>query len=167
MQKHGVVLMVTFALSAAACVSGGGPRPDRLYPPTPQPLGPEQVSTLTGYVQFVDDKDVLSLGGYFELLPGCHIIGTPSHWGEQSPGGTAVVYATTGRWTFALPMRAGHQYRIEVSTGVMKARTSSLTIKGYEGDLGGNKTREFEPATSLKDIEACYKEAGGSLPAPK
>ena len=162
-----MVLMMTFALSAAACLSGPGTRPDRLYPPTPQPLGPEQVSTLTGYVQFVDDKDISSLGRYLELLPGCHIIGTPSHWGEQSPGGTAVVYATTGRWTFALPMRAGNQYRIEVNTGVMKARTSSLTIKGYESDLAGNKTREFEPATSLKDIDACYKEAARSLPAPK
>ena len=157
MQKHGVVLMVTFALSAAACVSGGGPRPDRLYPPTPQPLGPEQVSTLTGYVQFVDDKDVLSLGGYFELLPGCHIIGTPSHWGEQSPGGTAVVYATTGRWTFALPMKAGRQYRIEVIAGQMTAMTGPLTIKGYERDLGGTQTREFERATSQKDIEACKR----------
>jgi hypothetical protein len=106
MQKHGMIFIAIFALSAA-CVSGGGPRPDRLYPPTPQPLGPQQVSTLAGYVQFVDDKDVSSLGGYFELLPGCHVIGTPSHWADQSPGGNLTVTATTGRWTFALPMEGG------------------------------------------------------------
>ena len=167
MQKHLMVFIVTFALSAAACMSGGGARPDPLYPPAPQPLGPQQVSTLTGYVQFVDNKDVSSFSGYFELLPGCHVIGTPSHWGEQSAGGGTTVTATTGRWTFALPMRAGYQYRIEVITGVMTASTGPLKIKGFESDLGGNKTREFERATSVKDIEACYKEAGGAVPAPQ
>jgi hypothetical protein len=125
------------------------------------------VSTLTGYVQFVDDKDVSSLGGYFELLPGCHVIGTPSHWGDQSTGGDFSVTATTGRWTFALPMKAGRQYRIEVKAGVFTAATGPITIKGYETDLGGNQTREFERATSLKDIAACFREAGGSLPAPR
>jgi hypothetical protein len=34
-----------------------------------------------------------------------------------------------------------------------------ITIKGYESDLRGKKTREFEQATSQKDIEACNKEA--------
>jgi hypothetical protein len=167
MQKLDLVFMMAFALSASACMSGGAARPDRLYPPTPQPLGPEQVSTLTGYVQFVDNKDVSTIGGYFELLPGCHVIGTPSHWGEQSAGGNAVVTATTGRWTFALPMKAGRQYRIEVIVGVLTASTGPLVIKGFESDLGGNKTREFERATSRMDIESCYAEAARSLPTPK
>jgi hypothetical protein len=158
MQKHEMVSMLTFALSAVACVSGGGTLPDRLYPPAPQPLGPQQVSTLSGYVQFVDDKDVSSLSGYFELLPGCHVIGTPSRTGVPTPGRTSVGIFTTGRWTFALPMKAGHQYRIEVSTGVTGSLVR-ITIKGYESDLRGNKTREFEHATSPKDIEACKEEA--------
>jgi hypothetical protein len=164
MQKHFKGFVMALALTAGACVSGGNVRPDRLYPSTPQPLGPQQVSTLTGYVQFVDDKDVSSLSGYFELLPGCHFIGTPSHWADQSPGNVAVT-ATTGRWTFALPMKAGRQYRIEVIAGQMTAMTGPLTIKGYERDLGGTQTREFERATSQKDIEACKKEAAGFLPA--
>jgi hypothetical protein len=115
----------------------------------------------------VDDKDVSSLGGYFELLPGCHVIGTPSHWADQSPGGNLTVTATTGRWTFALPMKAGHQYRVEVIAGVMTAMTGPLTIKGYQRDLGGHQTREFERATSQKDIEACKEEAARSSAAPK
>jgi hypothetical protein len=98
-------------------------------------------------------------------LPGCHVIGTLSHWADQSPGGNLTVTATTGRWTFALPMKAGHQYRIEVIAGVMTAMTGPLTIKGYERDLAGNKTREFERAKSQKDVEACKKEAARSLPA--
>jgi hypothetical protein len=161
MQKHGVVLVMTLVLSAAGCISGAGVRPYRLYPPAPQPLAPEQVATLTGHVQFVDDKDVLSLGGYFELLPGCHVIGTPSRMGVPSPGRTAVSWVTTGEWTFALPMKAGYQYRIEVI--MPTARTVPLTVKGYESDLRGNRTREFEHAASPNDIEACRQEAARFL----
>jgi hypothetical protein len=161
MQKHHMIFVVTAALSAAACISVA--RPCQLYPPAPQPLASEQVSTLTGYVQFVDDKDVSELGGSFDLLPGCHVIGTPSHWSERSPVSYSVVVATTGQWTFALPMRAGHRYRIEVIVGVVTGPTAPLTIKGYESDLRGTQTREFEHATSLKDIEACKQEAARSL----
>ena len=165
MQKHNTVFVLTFALSAAGCLLGPGVRPYRLYPPGPQPVGAEQVSTLTGHVQFVDDKDVSSLGGYFELLFGCHVIGTPSHMGVPSPGRTAVSWVTTGEWTFALPMKAGHQYRIEVI--MPAARTVPLTVKGYESDLGGNKTREFDRAAGPKDIESCKEEAARPLPAPQ
>jgi hypothetical protein len=137
----------------------------RLYPPAPQPLAPEQVSTLSGHVQFVDDKDVLSLGGYFELLPGCHVIGTPSRgW---LPWGKSGIVVPTGRLTFALPMRAGHQYRIEFRTSGMMAPTGRITVKGYESDLRGNQTREFERAESPKDIEACKAEAARAQSAPQ
>ena len=165
MQKHGMVFMMTLVLSAAGCISGAGVRPYRLYPPAPQPLGPEQVSTLTGYVQFVDDKDVSSLGGYFELLPGCHVIGTPLRGGVPTPGRTSVGTFATGRLDFALPMRAGHQYRIENRDTGMMGPKGRFTIKAYEIDLRGNKTREFERAKSQKDVEACKKEAARSLPA--
>jgi len=154
MQERGLVIMMIVALSGAGCLSGGGARPYRLYPLAPQPLGPEQVSTLAGHVQSVDDKDVSSLGGYFELLPGCHVIVTPSRgWASYGKSGSM---ATTGQLTFALPMRAGHQYRIEIRPGGIGGR---LTVKGYESDLRGNQTREFEQATGPKDIEACHEEA--------
>ena len=165
MQKHALVFMMTLALSASACLSGPGPRPDRLYPPPSQPLAPDRVSTLTGYVQFVDDKDVSELSGYFELLPGCHIIGTPSHMAAPFPAARSVGTLTTGRWTFALPMGAGHQYQISVT--LPTARTVPLRIKAYETDLGGHKTREFERVASAKDVETCFKEAAESSPAPK
>jgi hypothetical protein len=167
MQKHHMVFMVAFALSTAGCISGAGVRPYRLYPPAPQPLVAEQVSTLTGYVQFVDDKDVSSLGGYFELLPSCHVIGTPSRMGVPTPGRTSVGTLTTWRWTFALPMRAGHQYRIENRDTGMMGPKGRFTIKAYESDLRGNKTREFERAEGPKDIEACKEEAARSLRAPQ
>jgi hypothetical protein len=168
MQTRHLVFALTFALSAAGCLASGGVRPYPLSPPTPQPLGPGQVSTLTlGFVvasdtgaQFVDDKDVSSLGGYFELLPGCHVISTPT-----PPGGRFRAADIQPRWTFALPMRAGHQYLLERRSGGAMSPTGWFTIKGYESDLRGNKTREFEHVTSPKAIEACQAEAAGSLPA--
>ena len=56
-------------------------------------------------------------------------------------------------------MKAGHQYRIEVSTGVMTGSLVRIAIKAYESDLRGNKTREFEHAASPKDVQACKEEA--------
>jgi hypothetical protein len=108
----------------------------------------------------VDDKDVSSLGGYFELLPGCHVISTPT-----PPGGRYRSAEILPRWTFALPMRAGHQYLIERRAGGSSSPTGWFTIKGYESDLRGNRTREFEHVTSAKDIDACNEEAAGSLHA--
>ena len=161
MQRHGVVFAMTLVLSAAGCISGAGVRPYRLYPAGPQPLGPKQVSTLAlnadTRTQLVDDKDVSSLGGYFELLPGCHVISIPS----PSPS-RYNVGATTSRWTFALPMRAGHQYQVR-GNALGKVATERFTIRVYESDLGGKETRAFEHAESPTDIEACKQEAARSL----
>jgi hypothetical protein len=163
MRIYAWAFALTTALSTVACVTGAGPTPERLYAPTTQALRADEVSTLSGYVQFVDGKDVSSLGTNFELLPGCHVIGTPSQWGAHSAGADSVVTATTGHWPFVLPMRAGYQYRIEVKVGAMTGPTGSLTIKGYESDLAGNETKEFERSTSPKDLTAC-QEAERSLP---
>jgi hypothetical protein len=78
--------------------------------------------------------------------------------------GTAV---RTGRWNFALPMRAGHQYRIEFRSSGAMGPTLRFTLKAYEIDLRGTQTREFARAESPKDIEACKKEAVLSLTEPK
>lgn len=159
MRKFDVALMLMVVLATTTCITAAGPIPERLYPPMPQPLRTDQVSLLSGYVQFVDDKDVSSRGTNFELLPGCHIIGTPSNWGEHSPGSDSVVTSTTGRWLFAIPMRANHQYLVKVIVGTMTGPVGSLTIKTYESDRSGKQTREFEHVTSPKDIENCRREA--------
>ena len=155
-------LALTVALATAACVSGARPAPVRLYEPTAQPLRPEEVSTLSGYVRFVDGIDVSSRGKRFELLPGCHLVGTPSSWGSQSPGGSSVVTARTGQWLFALPMKAGHFYQIEVIVGQMTGPTGSLTIKGSETDSTGTRTAEFERVENPEDIVACRNAAAAS-----
>ena len=49
----------------------------------------------------------------------------------------------------------------------MMAPTGRITVKGYESDLRGNQTREFERAESPKDIEACKAEAARAQSAPQ
>jgi len=158
MHEPRLIVLMALALSAAACISGGEPRRVRLYPASEEP-SPQELATLSGFVRFVDDRDVSELIGPFELLPGCHVIGTPLEWTGRAPDGGPGAVATTGRWTFALPMRAGHHYRIEVITGPLTAPVGTLTIKGFEEDLAGNTTREFERAKSPADIEACMTQA--------
>jgi len=109
-------------------------------------------------VQTVDDRDVSSLGGYFELLPGCHVIDVPSLY--LVVGRSQAVGATTARWTFAVPMRAGHHYQFQIGGGKVPMMTGHFI---EERDLRSNKTREFEHAASPKDIEACKEEAARSL----
>lgn len=145
-------------LLTSGCISGTGPAPVRLYAPPAQPLGPAQVSTLSGYVQFVDGRDVSALGTHFELLPGCHVIGTPAQWGYHPPGGDTVVTATTGNWPFVLPMRAGRQYLIEVQVVAMTGPTAPLNIVAHERDLAGNEIHQFGYSKSPKDLETCRNE---------
>ncbi len=91
----------------------------------------------------------------FELLPGCHIVYTPERWGSVTAGVTAT--AQTGKRPFALPMRAGHFYKIEVLTQVQTSISGSLEIKGFETDAAGQQTRVFTAVTDAAELEACRK----------
>lgn len=72
--SSGLVLAVTIL----GCIAGEG-RGYPLYPTTDAgPMAPSRVARLAGYVRFVDGVDVSEHGTTFELLPGCHLVGTPS-----------------------------------------------------------------------------------------
>ena len=117
------------------------------------------MALLIGYVRDVDGKDVSAHGKSFELLPGCHIVGTPSKWGTMDS--TAGVVITTGPHQFAIPMKAGHSYSIEVgsSSPFLTAPTSPAYLSAREMDAGGTTTRRFAPAESPQDLRDCLKEA--------
>ena len=154
------------ALAAAwllvACIAPSG-RGEPLYPVTEPRPKREDVAELGGYVRQVDNQQV-SESGSFELLPGCHIIKTPAHWGsvDSSSGGILV---DTGHRTFAIVMKPGYRYHIGVSVKTMGGSTGSAAVEGTEEDLKGKKTQVLYPATSTADIEAC-KEAGAHVPPP-
>ncbi|HZU85184.1 MAG TPA: hypothetical protein VE987_19765, partial [Polyangiaceae bacterium] len=91
---------------SSSCI-GGPSRGYALYAAEGRRPDPSEVARLSGYVRFVDGRDVSSYGASFELLPGCHVIGTRSTWGSDVSGSATGMIVSTGTWTFALPMRAG------------------------------------------------------------
>lgn len=109
---------------------------------------------LAGYVARVDQREVQSLGGLFELLPGCHVIETPTHWAEGSQYGALV--ATTGTVTFAIPMGPAHRYEIVVEGDVPTGPVGPYAIRARESDLAGNTVRFWGPARSRNEVEACW-----------
>jgi hypothetical protein len=141
-------------LLGVSCIARASRYP--LYPATEQPLPRDRIAVLGGYVARVDGRDVLGLGSSFELLPGCHVVETPTRWGKGGEQGAVV--ATTGRLVFAVPMRAGHDYEIVVELGPpMGPPVGTLQIRADESDAAGRVVRSFAPVTSSADIDACRR----------
>ena len=156
-----VGLLVTGATTVLCfgCVQGQ----EQVYPlylRTERRLPQAELSRLSGYVRYIDGEDVSSYGSSFELLPGCHLVGTPSQWGKAEPNSGGVA-ADTGRWVFALPMRAGYQYAIEVNIEQSSGPTGRLRVQAFERDAHGTTTREFPPPLNPDDVRACRREAPG------
>ena len=144
-----------------SCISPGRPYP--LYSPIEPRLPASRVALLSGYIRYIDDRDISESGGVFEMLPGCHRIGTPSYWGVV--GNTGGTVATTGRWEFAIPMRAGFRYKVAVETNQLSgAPTGQLAIRAYENDASGNRTRTFERTANTAELHACQTEAAQAPP---
>jgi hypothetical protein len=144
-------------LLGAACITGSR-RGHALYPPG-RVMARHEVATLMGYVKEIDGRDESRHGTSFELLPGCHVIGTPTRWGKtDSQTGGAII--DTGKQVFALPMKAGKTYLVEVGAdGFVTGPTFSAFLRARELDGEGNTTREFEPARSQEDLAECLRQA--------
>jgi hypothetical protein len=153
-----VVLLVT---QLAACLSSGPLRGSPLYPSTGAPLVPTQIATLSGYVAGVDGRDVSELLQPFELLPGCHVVHTPERWTGMNSG-TVAASAQTGTLSFALPMLAGHFYKIDVRPQVQTSISGRIDILAIESDPGGQQTRVFDTPKNPAELEACRKESASA-----
>jgi len=138
-------------------------RGEPLYPATEPRLSENQVAQLGGYVRQVDGKEVKE-GKAFELLPGCHVVGTPARWRRADSGGTGGVLVDTGHQMFALVMKPGHKYLVEVAVEMMVGSMGSAVIRAVETDAAGTRTGVFGPAASSADLETCKQM--GSRPAP-
>jgi hypothetical protein len=122
-----------------------------------------EVATLSGHVAEVDGRDVTSLAPPYELLPGCHVVRTPEQWGAV--GTTVAQSAQTGKLPFALPMRAGHAYHVEVVTEMQTSIAASLDIHAVETDPSGSRTAVFPVTRDRAQLDACGKGSGGIAPA--
>jgi hypothetical protein len=135
------------------------------YPLYPHPplLDQPGIAFLTGYVHDVDGIDVSKHGQSFDLLPGCHIVGTPAKSGRMDSQAGVVI--TTGPNNFAIPMKAGYSYIIEVGlSGPFSETTKTGYLLGREIDGAGKTTRTFLPGATLQDVKACSTQASPHRP---
>jgi hypothetical protein len=155
-----VVLLQRLALVAALLLSFSGclaapaeQRPVSLYPHSDLTLPSERVARLEGYIKTIDGQNV-SEGKSFELLPGCHLLVTPSMfvvpaW-PRADG--APIGIDTGTLEFAVEMRAGYQYTVEVEPW---STAASFEVKVHEEDDHGATTRLIPPVSSGRAVAAC------------
>jgi hypothetical protein len=113
------------------------------------------VAQLRGYVAAVDDVDVTKHSGGVELRPGCHLVQTPTHWGHSQANQGAVMVTTGERW-FALPMKPGHSYLVEVVTPTLTGPDGVASLRARERDGKGDVVNEFAPVSSQEEIDQCF-----------
>lgn len=135
------------ALGVGACGVGSRTRGYPLHGNANAPLS--AVARLHGYVEAVDGEDVTQHGHLYELLPGCHTVGTPRTWGGA--GTDASQTAETGHLRFVIQMRPGHDYEVRVL--VLEA-LHRIEIETIERDPNGDvvaKHPPVHPETGCRD----------------
>jgi hypothetical protein len=153
-----LVLGSGLVLLASGCLIGSR-RGYALYPPGRR-LARSEVAAVMGYVKEIDGKDASKHGSSFELLPGCHQVGTPASWGSPDARSGATII-NTGQQVFALPMKAGYSYVVEVGAdGPSPGPIAPARLRAREVDPAGSTPREFAPVRGEEDIAACQREAG-------
>jgi hypothetical protein len=160
MKPSPALFAVPIVLSACLVTHERG---EPLYPATGPRPSESQVAQVGGYVRQIDGKEVKE-GKAFELLPGCHVVGTPARWGRVDSGGTGGVLVDTGHQMFALVMKPGHKYLVEVAVEMMGGSMGSAVVHAVESDAAGTRTGVFGPAANSADLETCKQM--GSRPAP-
>jgi hypothetical protein len=136
-----------------ACVGSSTARGYALYSGT---RSADEVAMLSGYVGFVDGRDVTKHGLSFELLPGCHVVQTPDTWGESSQDTPLV--ATTGHLAFVVWMRPGHHYSVTVKEEGAGTPVTRVQVAVLETDAKGNRVRSLSPTTSEKELRDCWQQ---------
>jgi hypothetical protein len=146
-------LALAFAVMGGCIATGGRGYP--LYG-SDRKLSATEVASLVGRVQDVDGEDVRKRGGSFELLPGCHVVGTPAKVGNIDVNGMMVVSST--RVLFALPMKAGMGYVVEIDENPRtRGPAGAASMRARETDPAGHTVREFAPTTDPSELAACQR----------
>src|SRR6185503_2309407 len=102
---------------------------------------------------------VADLGGWFELLPGCHVVELDRRVAGGSTGLTSAVYLSGefANTTYALRMKPGARYviRREISEGLGGlGSTVRVDLSAREEQASGAAT-DLAPARSAQDVKDC------------
>ena len=149
-------LMLAVASLAPACRPAGDVPGVPLYPNGATTRLPRnQIAQVVGPIAKIDGQDVLGQGGWFDLLPGCHVVeldrqvtadayalSTGLYWGGQFPS-----------TTYALRMKAGARYAIrrEIFSDGQRGR---VNLSAREEEASGAAT-DLAPVESAEDIKSC------------
>jgi hypothetical protein len=134
-----------------------------LYSAIDPPPERDEVARLVGAVQYVDGQKVSSFGNTFELLPGCHVVVTQRNWG-RTEGAFVATVVPTGRSSFAIPMRAGYEYVVDVEVIDQSDPQGAAQYFAYERAPDGNTSRRFPAAQSEREVVDCLAEGPGGPP---
>jgi hypothetical protein len=107
----------------------------------------------------------------FELLPGCHIVTTPTRWKRGSDEGDPEIggmVARTGELTFAFLMRPGYAYDIafEVASSFNSLPVGEGWVVAREVAQSGKVVRTFRPSRP-QEIDACLDAAPARYAQPR
>ena len=114
----------------------------------------DQIAQVVGPLAKVDGQDVLSQGGGFDLLPGCHIVELDRRMATDYPASGVYLSGQFPRTIYALRLKAGARYVIrrqlfsEGQTGVR------VVLSAREEDDTG-AAADLVPAKSAEDFKAC------------
>jgi hypothetical protein len=120
-------------------------------------LPPNQVADITGPIGKIDRREVGSLGGRFELLPGCHIVELDRQTDQSNYSLTSGIYLTGSfpAATYALRMQAGARYFIQRQTVVEGVGVSARLVLSAREEAPGGAVTDLVPAKSIDDLKAC------------
>ena len=149
------------ALASAACGSSVDVAGFPLYPNAEARLPCEQIARVFGPIASIDGRDVSSLGGAFDVLPGCHVVRTRADQLESTTYVTVIGHP--GGRVFALTTKPGYTYIVkrEVSD---RPGSTYLRADTFAQELTptGGEAQVIYPAQSPDELAAC----GIAAPAP-
>jgi hypothetical protein len=171
MGRHPRIWLRSFVVAfAAACGCFAAPTAQRGYPL--YQVGPErppanQVASLAtilpggstpgggaiSFIKSIDGRDVSTLEGAFELMPGCHVVETES--GLVVTNETITFRGELGTRIFPFRMLPGHQYLVVVEFAPSMGSTVRVSVYAEERDASGARTQQVPPATSPAEVQAC------------
>jgi hypothetical protein len=168
MDVHSVGRIALLLSSAAlACIEGKRAPGYPLYENGGKRLPLASVATLTQslpvgvapggggkpFIKTVDGRPVGGHGSTFELLPGCHVVETEAsvHVANENMSWSGQL----GTHVFALKMRAGHAYTVELGFSEQTGGSAKLSVATVERDPSGRNVAVLESAKSDEDVRAC------------
>lgn len=121
-----------------------------------------QIAQVTGPIEKIDERDLAGQSGWFDLLPGCHVVELDRRVVADGFALSGARYWTGqyGRTMYALQMKAGARYVIQRHI-YSDGSSTRVVLSAREEEAGGAIT-DLTPAKSGQEIAACRADRVGA-----